>query len=137
MHKFPSGKFETSDYRKATSADNVLQYDSNCLARHKCSRITNHCSNGVQATRKGTTSTDSSVTMVSRLIFIKRALRYQYSQPHPTTNGETVPKTCRALPYAKNVSKRIARHLRPFNFVIAHNPNKSLRRTLVNVKDSL
>ncbi len=46
LHKVPFGKFETSDYRKATSADNVLQYDSNCLAGRKRSRITNHCSNG-------------------------------------------------------------------------------------------
>ncbi len=33
----------------------------------------------------------------------------------------------------QNVSERIALHLRPFNFAIAHKPTKSLRGTLVNV----
>ncbi len=47
------------------------------------------------------------------------------------------PPTWQALPYVKNVSERIARHLRPFNFFIAHKPTKSLRGTLVNVKDPL
>ncbi len=44
------------------------------------------------------------------------------------------PPTWRALPYVKNVSELIARHLRPFNFFIAHKPTKSLRGMLVNVK---
>ncbi len=34
------------------------------------------------------------------------------------------------------MSVLIARHLRHFNFFIAHKPTKSLRGTLVNVKDS-
>ncbi len=42
-----------------------------------------------------------------------------------------------SLPYVKNVTELVARHLRPFNFFIAHRPTKSLRGTLVNVRDPL
>ncbi len=53
----------------------------------------------------------------------------------PTTR--VPPPIWRALPCVKNVSELIARHVRPFNFFIAHKPTKSLRGTLVNVKNPL
>ncbi len=134
--KLPSGKFETSAYRKATNADIVLHYDSNSPASHKrcCatalfSRSTTHCSS-VEARKQERNYLhrlfgDNSYSFN----FIKRALRHRNRKHPPIPNGETAPSTWRALPYNKHVSELIARHLRPFNFVIAHKPTQSLRGT--------
>ncbi len=127
-------------YRKATNADIVLHKNCNSLASHKrsCvtglfSRITTQCSNAEARNQEKSYLHSNGYP----LNFIKRALRHQNSQPPPTTNGESAPPTWRALPYVKNVSELIARHLHPFNFFIYHKPTKLLRGTLVNLKDPL
>ncbi len=100
--------FETSVYRKATNADIVLHYDSNSSARHTRScvialfnRITTHCSNA-EARNQGRNYLHRLFDSNGHpLNFINRTLRHRNSQPPSITNGETVPSTWRALPYAK------------------------------------
>ncbi len=141
VYKLPSGTFETSVYRKATNAHIVLHYDSNSPASHKrsCmtalfSRITTHCSNAEARNQERS--------------YLHRqclpALLHQtcITSPDPSISfyyqrRDCPPPTWRALPYVKNVSELIARHLRPFNFFIAHKPTTSLRGTIKNVKGTL
>ncbi len=48
-----------------------------------------------------------------------------------------MPPTWRSLPYAEDISELIARHLRHYNFTLAHKPTQSLQNTFVRVKDRL
>ncbi len=87
-----------------------------------------------RATRRGTTSTEYSVTIFAYPFnFIKRALRYRSSHPPTTTNDETAHPTWRALSNVKNALELIAPHLHPLHFAIGHKTTK----LLVNVKDPL
>ncbi len=83
-------------------------------------RITTHCSNAEAHNQERNYLRRLFDSNGYPLNFIKRALRHRNSQPPPTTNDETVCPTWRALPYVKNVSELIARHLRPFIFFIAY-----------------
>ncbi len=97
--------FETSVYRKASNAEIALSTSP----RRSCvkallSRITTHYSNAEARNQE----------------WGYPHRRYRISQRPHITDGETIPPTCRALPYVKNVSELVARHSHPFHFVIAH-----------------
>ncbi len=71
------------------------------------------------------------------LTFIKRAME---QRPLPTTpNCRKWDPQTKGLPqhYIEGVSELIARHCRPYNLAIAHEPTESLRRSQVHVEDRI
>ncbi|BHF74012.1 hypothetical protein SprV_0401709600 [Sparganum proliferum] len=138
------GGLTTSVYRKDSSADVILNYESNHPAAHKrsCVRTLFH-----RAYRYCSTDDllKKELAFLYRLFrlngypvsFVKNCLRQQRQPQDISSNEGPEQRKFYSLPYMQGISEAIARQLNRFGIRTAHKPASSLRATLSHVKDPL
>ncbi|BHF71067.1 hypothetical protein SprV_0401412100 [Sparganum proliferum] len=138
------GGLATSVYRKDSSADVILNYESNHPAVHKRScvrtlfhRAYRYCSADDLLKKE--------LAFLYRLFrlngypvsCVKNCLRQQRQPQEVSSNEGPEQRKFYSLPYMQGISEAIARRLNRFGILIAHKPASSLRATLSRVKDPL
>ncbi|BHF74683.1 hypothetical protein SprV_0501777000 [Sparganum proliferum] len=138
------GGLATSVYRKDSSADVILNYESNHPAAHKRScvrtlfhRAYRYCSADDLLKKE--------LAFLYRLFrlngypvsFVKNCLRQQRQPQDVSSNEGPEQRKFYSLPYMQGISEAITRQLNRFGILIAHKPASSLRATLSRVKDPL
>jgi hypothetical protein len=143
VRKLPDGSLQTSVYRKDSSADVILNYDSNHPASHKRScvqtlfkRARTHCSSKE--------SLENEIDYLYRILienaypnnFIRECLRKPKRRPLDPTENETKHNWF-SLPYIKGTSEIVARQLKKLDIGIAHKPAATIRSKIVKAKDQM
>ncbi|BHF60453.1 hypothetical protein SprV_0100341800 [Sparganum proliferum] len=133
------GGLKTKVLRKATNTMQVLNFNSNHPISHKRScvrtlywRVETHCSEPEDKIAE--------LQYLRRVFkangyprnFVNRCIRKRDKRPNRTDT-----KSCRALPYVKNVSEAVGRLLPPLGVGVAHRPEATIRRQLMKPKDPL
>ncbi|BHF72558.1 hypothetical protein SprV_0401562500 [Sparganum proliferum] len=138
------GGLATSVYRKDSSADVILNYESDHPAAHKRScvrtlfhRACRYCS-GADLLKKELAFLCRSFRLNGYPVsFVKNCPRHR-RQPRGAGSNEG-PELWKffSLPSMQGISEAIARQLNQFGIFIAHKPASSLRATLSRVKDPI
>nr|VZI35292.1 unnamed protein product [Spirometra erinaceieuropaei] len=138
------GGLATSVYRKDSSTDVILNYESNHPAAHKRScvrtlfhRAYRYCSSDDLLKKE--------LAFLYRLFrlnghpvsFVKNCLRHQRQPQGFDSNEGPEHRKFYSLPYMQGISEAIARQLNRFGIFIAHKPASSVRATLSRVKDPI
>ncbi|BHF63015.1 hypothetical protein SprV_0200600400 [Sparganum proliferum] len=138
------GRLSTSVYRKDSSADVILNYESNHPAAHKRScvrtlfhRAYRYCSSDDLLKKE--------LAFLYRLFrlngypvsFVKNCLRHQRRPQVIGSNEGPELQKFYSLPYMQGISETIARQLNRFGIFVAHKPASSVRATLSRVKDPI
>ncbi|BHF72902.1 hypothetical protein SprV_0401597300 [Sparganum proliferum] len=138
------GGLATNIYQKDSSADVILNYESNHRAAHKrsCVRILFHwaylyCSSDDLLKKE--------LAFLYRLFrlngypvsFVKNCLRHQRQPQGIGSNKGPKLRKFYSLPYMQGISEAIARQQNRFGIFIAHKPASSVRATLSRVKDPI
>ncbi|BHF66377.1 hypothetical protein SprV_0200939400 [Sparganum proliferum] len=133
------GGLRNTVFRKATNAMQVLNFDSNHPITHKRScvrtlyrRVETHCSEPEDKTAE--------LQYLRRVFkangyprnFVNRCIRKRDERPNRTDT-----KSWQALPCVKNVSEAVGRLLAPFGVGVAHRPEATIRRLVMEPKDPL
>ncbi|BHF66971.1 hypothetical protein SprV_0300999500 [Sparganum proliferum] len=144
IRTFSDGGLATSVYRKDSSADVILNYESNHPAAHKrrCvrtlfQRAYRYCSADDLLKKE--------LAFLYRLFrlngypvsFVKNCPRQQRQPQDVSSNEGPEQRKFYSLPCMQGISEAIARQLNRFGILIAHKPASSLRATLSRVKDPL
>ncbi|BHF70512.1 hypothetical protein SprV_0301356300 [Sparganum proliferum] len=138
------GTLRTSVYRKETYAEVILPFKSNQPISHKrsavnslLSRAKTHCSDeeGYRAELNYLYELFSQNGYPKD--FVRRCMRQRESREKEPGSSNQTPglSTWRTLPYIKNVSELVERHLRKHQIRVAHKPTTTLRSQLVHPKD--
>nr|VZI35293.1 unnamed protein product [Spirometra erinaceieuropaei] len=138
------GTLHTSVYRIETYAEIILHYESNHPISHK--RSTVNC----LLKRAKTRCSDeedyrAELSYLCELFsrngypkdFVRRCMRQKESKEREQQIPSHAPKpnTWRTLPYIKNVSELVERHLKRYQILVAHRPTTTLRTQIVYPKD--
>ncbi|BHF83695.1 hypothetical protein SprV_0902683900 [Sparganum proliferum] len=138
------GGLATSVHRKDSSADVILNYESNHPAAHKRScvqtlfhRAYRYCSSDDLLKKEL-----ASLYRLFRLngypvSFVKNCLRHQRRPQDIGSNEGPELRKFYSLPYMQGISEAIARQLNRFGIFVAHKPASSVRATLSRVKDPI
>ncbi|BHF73931.1 hypothetical protein SprV_0401701500 [Sparganum proliferum] len=133
------GGLKTKVFRKATNTMQVLNFNSNHPISHKRScvrtlyrRVETHCSEPEDKIAE--------LQYLRRVFkangyqrnFVNRCIRKRDERPNRTDT-----KVWRALPYVKNISEAIGRHLTPLGVGVAHRPGATIRRLVMKPKNPL
>ncbi|BHF75475.1 hypothetical protein SprV_0501857100 [Sparganum proliferum] len=133
------GGIKTKVFRKATNTMQVLNFNSNHPISHKRScvrklhrRIETHCSKPQDKLAE--------LQYLRRIFkangyprnFVNRCIRKRDKRLNRTDT-----KSWRALPYVKNVSEAVGRLLAPLGIGVAHRPEATIRRLVMEPKDPL
>ncbi len=140
------GTFQTSVYRKKAYADIILHYESNHPIAHKRStvntllnRARTHCSNMNLYQNELNYLFELFTKNGYPRHFIHQCMRRQElrqrEQELDCSDHAPNPSHWRTLPYIKNVSELVERHLRKHQIQLAHKPTTTLRNQLVHPKD--
>ncbi|BHF79348.1 hypothetical protein SprV_0702246800 [Sparganum proliferum] len=131
------GGLATSVYRKDSSADVMLNYESNHPAAHKrsCVRTLFHRAYCYCSTDDLLKKELAFLYRLFRLngypvSFVKNCLRQQRQPQDISSNEGPEQRKFYSLPYMQGISEAIARQLNRFGILIAHKPASSLRATL-------
>ncbi|BHF74639.1 hypothetical protein SprV_0501772500 [Sparganum proliferum] len=138
------GTLRTSVYRKETYAEVILHYESNHPISHKRSAV-----NGLLNRAKTHCSDDegyrAELSYLCELFsrngypkdFVRRCMRQKESKEREQRTSSQAPKpnTWRTLPYIKNVSELVERHLKRHQILVAHRPTTTLSTQIVHPKD--
>lgn len=136
VRRLPTGKLETSVYRKPTNTDQILNFRSNHPISHKRSclqtlfkRAWTHCS---------TPELRKEEQRHLFAIFQRNGYPKNFifrNMKSGSTNGATSIVSRVTIPYIRDVSEAAARLLLPLGVLVAHKPVATLRNTLSKVKD--
>ncbi|BHF74853.1 hypothetical protein SprV_0501794100 [Sparganum proliferum] len=133
------GELKTKVFRKATNTMQVLNFNNNHPISHKRSSVRTlyrwvetHCSEPEDKIAE--------LQYLQRVFkangyprnFVNRCIRKRDERSNRTDT-----KFWRALPYVKNVSEAVGRLLAPLGVGIAHRPEATIRRLVMEPKDAL
>ncbi|BHF71099.1 hypothetical protein SprV_0401415400 [Sparganum proliferum] len=133
------GRLKSKVFRKATNTMQVLNFISNHLIRYKRScvrihylRVETHCSELEDKIAE--------IQYLRRIFkangyprnFVNRCIRKRDEAPNRTDS-----KFWLALPYIKNVSEAVGHLLAPLGVGVAHKPEATIRRQVMETKDPL
>lgn len=134
----PDGLLETSVYRKPTTTDVILKFDSNHPKQHLKScvrtlfqRVRTHCSTNELKQQERQALYKLFTANGYPKAFINASLRtHTPPKREPILNKRRI-----TIPYIQGASEATERIFKPFGIQVAHKPNKTLRSTLVRIKD--
>ena len=129
----------TSDYRKPTHPDRLLDQSSYNPTTHKATTIRT-------LTRREQLVCDSPDSLQDENDYLNNVFsknnyntafvkRNTHSNTDSNTQTNSCPVTTATIPYIRDTSETIARLLQPYNIRVADKPITTLRRLLTNVKD--
>ncbi|BHF72404.1 hypothetical protein SprV_0401546900 [Sparganum proliferum] len=140
VRRCATGQLQTTVFRKATNTRQMLHFNSNHPLSHKRScvrtlfqRVETHCSTPVDKRVERQYLNDLFRTNGYPSYFIKQSKR-RVNRRRPQ---EEQPEVWRAIPYIEGVSEAVSRLLQPARVGIAHRPQATIRRRLMQPKDIL
>ncbi|BHF71591.1 mitochondrial 54S ribosomal protein YmL35 [Sparganum proliferum] len=140
VRRCTTGQLQTTVFRKSTSTRQILHFNSNHPLSHKRScvrtlfqRVETHCSTPEDKRAERLYLVNPFTANGYPRHFIERSRRWA---PRRRPN-EQQPEVWRAIPYVKGVSEAVALLLQPTRVGIAHRPQATIRRRLMQPKDPL
>ncbi|BHF69545.1 hypothetical protein SprV_0301259100 [Sparganum proliferum] len=140
VRRCATGQLQTTVFRKATNTRQILHFNSNHPFSHKRScvrtlfqRVETHFSAPADKRVERQYLNDLFRTNGYPSYFIKQSKR-RVNRRRPQ---EEQPEVWRAIPYIKGVSEAVSRLLQPARVGIAHRPQATIRRRLMQPKDIL
>nr|VZI26713.1 unnamed protein product [Spirometra erinaceieuropaei] len=140
VRRCTTGQLETTVFRKSTNTRQILHFNSNHPLSHKRSfvrtlfqRVETHCSTPEDKRAVRLCLVNLFTANGYPRHFTERSRRWA---PRQRPN-EQQPEVWRAIPYVKGVSEAVSRLLQPTRVGIAHRPQATIRRRLMQLEDPL
>ncbi|BHF78699.1 hypothetical protein SprV_0602181200 [Sparganum proliferum] len=140
VRRCTTGQLQTAVFRKSTDTRQTLHFNSNHPLSHKRScvrtlfqRVETHCSTPEDKRAERMYLQNLFAANGYPRHFIERSRR----RAHRRRPNEQQPEVWRAIPYVKGVSEAVSRLLQPARVGIAHRPQATIRRRLMQPKDPL
>nr|VZI50406.1 unnamed protein product [Spirometra erinaceieuropaei] len=140
VRRCTTGQLQTTVFRKSTDTRQMLHFNSNHPLSHKRScvrtlfqRVETHCSTPEDKRAERLYLVDLFAADGYPRHFIERSRRWA---PRQRPN-EQQPEVWRAISYVKGVSEAVSRLLQPSRVGIAHRPQATIRRRLMQPKEPL
>ncbi|BHF82237.1 hypothetical protein SprV_0802537400 [Sparganum proliferum] len=136
----PDGKLATSVYRKPTNTLQMLSCNSNYPLQHKRScvrtlyrRVETYCSTPAVKLDE--------IKLLQELFrangYPQAFVERNRKQPRKRNEDPGQPKSWRSIRYMKGVSEAVARSLAPLGIGVAHRPDSTIRRQVMQPKDPI
>ncbi|BHF70831.1 hypothetical protein SprV_0401388400 [Sparganum proliferum] len=133
---------QTGVFRKSTSTEKILHYNSSHSLSHKPScvrtpfrRINTYCSTEAETLQEPASLWHLFLVSGYPRSFVNKSLFQRYTKTDGEANQK--PEVLRVLPYMRNVSEATERMLRPLNVGVGHRPEATIRRLVMQPKDRL
>nr|VZH95334.1 unnamed protein product [Spirometra erinaceieuropaei] len=135
LRRCTNGQLQATVFRKSTKTRQILHFNSNHPLSHKRScvrtlfqRVETHCS----------TPEDKRAERLYLVnLFSANGYPRHFIERSRRRPNEQQPAVWRAIPYVKGVSEAVSRLVQPTRVGVAHRPQGTIRRRLMQPKDAL